>query len=30
MPLDMKVLSRMLIAVAGIGIRMRGVGAPAR
>jgi aspartate beta-hydroxylase len=30
MPLDMKVLSRMLIAVAGLGIRMRGVGAAAR
>jgi aspartate beta-hydroxylase len=30
MPLDMEVLSRMLIAVAGIGIRMRGVGVPSR
>lgn len=30
MPLDMEVLSRMLIAAVGMGIRMRGVGAPAR
>jgi len=30
MPLDMEVFSRMLIAIAGVGIRMRGVGVPAR
>jgi aspartate beta-hydroxylase len=30
MPFDMEVLSRMLIAIVGVGIRMRGVGAPAR
>ena len=29
MPLDMEILSRMLIAAAGIGIRLRGVGAAA-
>ena len=29
MPLDMKIFSRMLIAAAGIGIRLRGVGAAA-
>jgi len=30
MPFDMEIFSRMLIAVARVGIRLRGVGAPAR